>query len=129
MHALSPVLRRRAQGVAGYTLVEISVSLLVVGIGFASLLAVFPVGLKWSAEAAANSTACLAAQTAINNYQDATYQATVSGYYLWIEGIPADAAVVKRDQIAIGVYVYAKKRDKDDGKPPVASFTQTRFLP
>lgn len=58
--------RRNAAG--GYTLVEISVSLLVVGIGFLSVLSIFPVGMKWCRDAMTHSTAPLAALSAMDEY-------------------------------------------------------------
>lgn len=46
--------RRKANG--GFTLVEIAVAVLVIGIGFAALLSVFTVGLKWAQDVRKQTT-------------------------------------------------------------------------
>ena len=52
----------------GLTLVEVSVAVLVVAIGLISVLAVFPVGLRWAADARNHSIAPHAAQTVAEYY-------------------------------------------------------------
>ena len=121
---------------SGYTLVEIGVALLVIGIGFTALLSVFPVGLKWSEEAAANSTAALAAQTAISkySYDDPTGQYdTISGWFIWQEGI-ADTTLVQGGSrpwlVHVYVECYPNERSRDDpNKEPMAKFKGLKYVP
>ena len=49
---------RRMRG--GYTLVEIAVAVLIIGLGFVSVLAVFTTALRWSQQAMAGTSAPLA---------------------------------------------------------------------
>ncbi len=56
-------MRMRRLG-GGFTLVEISVSMLVIGVGFVSLLSVFTVGLKWAQDVTQDSTMMAAVRSA-----------------------------------------------------------------
>ncbi|MBN2711427.1 MAG: prepilin-type N-terminal cleavage/methylation domain-containing protein [Planctomycetes bacterium] len=62
----------------GFTLVEIAVSILVIGIGFTSILSVFAVGLRWAQEVRQDLTISDAVENAVAEYT-ATKTAIVGG--------------------------------------------------
>jgi len=57
-------LRRRGSTEDGFTLMEVAISALVVGMGFVSILGIFSVGLKWAQDVRVRLNGQMIAQTA-----------------------------------------------------------------
>ena len=73
---------RRRKGEAGFTLMEVAISVLVIGVGFTSILSIFSVGLKWAQDVRIRLNAQLFAQTA--KYKATDYEA--GGFKMdWID--------------------------------------------
>ncbi len=136
-------LSRRMFGNASYTLVEISVALLVLAIGFSALLAVFPVGLKWAKETTTNNTAAHVAQAIVAEYtfttpalipaeSDPAHDGPRGGYYWAIAGYK-DGGVATGSLMHIYVSCYANMRERGDGSAPtgtpLARFKQLKYIP
>lgn len=58
----------KAQG--GYTLIEVSLALLVMSVGLVSVLSVFPVALKWAGQTNANVMAASAARSLLEDLRN-----------------------------------------------------------
>jgi hypothetical protein len=61
---------RKTPRCGGYSLVEISLAVLVLAVGLVSILAVFPVALNWGGVAMASSTGSVAARTCFAELQE-----------------------------------------------------------
>jgi len=113
---------RRRGSQSGYTLVEIIVALLVVGIGFSALLACFPVALKWAGETAAYNTAALAAESLIAEHYGQTYSPD------WLTGTCGYSCRVQHNggtggnTCTVTVYCYMKSTDRAASANTVAVF-------
>lgn len=65
-----PLLRPGRQGQRGYTLTEISLAILILGIGLSGVLSVFPVAVTWGGGAIANKTGSLAARNVASKLEE-----------------------------------------------------------
>lgn len=119
---------------AGFTLVEVSISLLVLAVGMVSILAIFPVGLKWAGESRNNATLPHAVATVaatVNNYTSSpylrlqndgdSYPFDASGYYMIVERLDKTS-----DTYTTIIHCYGSKSDRD-AVPPKNQIGEFRF--
>ncbi len=69
----------RRPGQAGYSLVEVSLSVLVLAVGLSSILAVFPTAVSWGGRSTASMTGAYAARSALAELQ--RMYASIDGAY------------------------------------------------
>jgi|GEM_PF-5155223 len=68
--------RLRRRGRAGFSLVEVSLALLILAVGLVSILAVFPVAVAWGARSMHDSTGAIAARSVIAQVEDEALNST-----------------------------------------------------
>ncbi len=82
-------------GTRGFTLVEVNLALLVIGVGLLALFGLFPVGLRQANLAAADSVQAIFADQVFNQLH--ANAATITNFNIWMDREPILGKSVKKD--------------------------------
>lgn len=124
---------KRPTANAGFTLVEIAVSLLVIGIGFTALLSVFTVGLKWAQDVRMQTTVSLAAQGVTDMLPAASLPTDFAPNYPPDNNVPVAAGYFPKgvggagDPIPVSIRLYRTAADRTANTNLVAEITTNNY--